>query len=95
MKKGEETGEDMDKIKKNLDTRFDWIWYDDLNGQVEEAKDKLKEIKGPENCELDTTAPSQLTVAEESSLEASYRPAVLRNESLSKLEHMAVPVVRV
>jgi salicylate hydroxylase len=95
MKKGEETGADLTKIKKNLEKRFDWIWYDDLNGQVEEARGKLREIKGPENFLEDLRAPSQRHFLDESTVEASYRPAILRNESLSQMAPVAAPVVKV
>ena len=44
MMRGHETGEDFDKIKESLDTRFHWIWYEDLDKQVETAKTKLHEI---------------------------------------------------
>ncbi|OAL39284.1 hypothetical protein AYO20_01602 [Fonsecaea nubica] len=94
MKKGEKTGTDLEKIKKNLDHRFDWIWYDDLERQVDEAKEKVKELKGAE-FEVDKRSPSQREALDESSLEASYRPAILRNESLSLLGFPAATAVKV
>jgi salicylate hydroxylase len=45
MMKGAETGEDWDKIKADLDTRFEWIWYEDLGKQVESAVQKLRQFK--------------------------------------------------
>lgn len=45
MMKGAETGEDWDKIKADLDTRFEWIWYEDLDKQVESAVQKLHQFK--------------------------------------------------
>ncbi|ETI20207.1 hypothetical protein G647_08241 [Cladophialophora carrionii CBS 160.54] len=95
MKKGETTGTDLQKIKNNLDKRFEWIWYDDLNGQVDEAKDKLKDLKGPENFDVDTRTPSQRGLLDESTVEATYRPAILRNESLSQMGTMATSSVMV
>ncbi|KIX96228.1 uncharacterized protein Z520_08006 [Fonsecaea multimorphosa CBS 102226] len=94
MKKGEDTGADLEKIKNNLDHRFNWIWYDNLEGQVEEAKDKLKDLKGPE-FEEDKRSPSQREALDESTLEASYRPAILRNESLSQLGAPSTQAVKV
>ena len=44
MMHGEKTGEDLGKIKETLDTRFHWIWYENLDEQVEMAKNKLHEI---------------------------------------------------
>ena len=46
MMRGPETGQDWDKIKADLDKRFEWIWYEDLDKQVESAVQKLHEIKG-------------------------------------------------
>ncbi|OAP55327.1 hypothetical protein AYL99_10300 [Fonsecaea erecta] len=94
MKKGEETGGDLEKIKNNLEHRFNWIWYDNLEGQVDQAKEKLKDLKGPE-FEEDRRSPSQREALDESTLEASYRPAILRNESFSQLGSPANPVVKV
>lgn len=44
MMRGEKTGEDLGKIKATLEERFHWIWYEDLDQQVESAKAKLHEI---------------------------------------------------
>ena len=43
MMRGESTGKDFDKIKATLDERFHWIWYEDLDEQVEMAKKALHE----------------------------------------------------
>lgn len=94
MKKGEETQDDLDKIKKNLDKRFDWIWYNNLGEQVDQAVGKLKDIKGSEFDE-DKRSPSQRELLDESTVEASYRPAILRNESLSAMGPAVAPVVKV
>ena len=44
MMQGERTGDDLGKIKASLDDRFHWIWYEDLNQQVEEARSKLHDV---------------------------------------------------
>ena len=41
MMRGESTGKDFGKIKATLDTRFHWIWHEDLDQQVEAAKASL------------------------------------------------------
>ena len=41
MMKGVDTGENWEKIKADLNTRFEWIWYEDLGKQVESAVQKL------------------------------------------------------
>lgn len=43
MSRGEGIGNDFAKIKKAMDDRFDWIWYEDLDRQVETAKAALHE----------------------------------------------------
>ena len=43
MMRGKSTGEDLDKIKSNLNERFNWIWHEDLDQQVESAIAKLHE----------------------------------------------------
>ena len=43
MMRGESTGKDFNKIKATLEERFHWIWYEDLDQQVETAKVKLYE----------------------------------------------------
>lgn len=94
MKKGTETGADLTKIKNDLNERFEWIWYDDLSGQVDGAKEKLREVKGPGNSEDDIRAPSQRQLLDETCIEASYRPAILRDESLSKIVSLSAPTVK-
>lgn len=44
MMKGADTGEDLEKIKANLDERFEWIWYENLEKQVDKAVQKLKQL---------------------------------------------------
>ena len=44
MMRGEGTGDDLSLIKKSLDERFKWIWYEDLDEQVKEAKNRLQDI---------------------------------------------------
>ena len=44
MMRGESTGEDVETIKATLEERFHWIWYEDLDQQVERAKAKLHEV---------------------------------------------------
>ncbi|KAL9578435.1 MAG: hypothetical protein Q9212_005719 [Teloschistes hypoglaucus] len=44
MRRGENTGDDLDKIKASLDQRFHWIWDEDLDQQVQQAKAKMYEI---------------------------------------------------
>ncbi|KAL8940201.1 MAG: hypothetical protein Q9211_002388 [Gyalolechia sp. 1 TL-2023] len=46
MMRGESTGDDLGKIKANLDQRFHWIWHEDLDQQVQEARTKLHEFSG-------------------------------------------------
>ncbi|KAI4146401.1 MAG: hypothetical protein L6R39_003471 [Caloplaca ligustica] len=41
MLQGEKTGRDFGRIKKSLDERFQWIWYEDFDQQMATAKDKL------------------------------------------------------
>ena len=41
MMRGESTGKDFGKIKATLDTRFHWIWDEDLDEQVETARATL------------------------------------------------------
>ena len=43
MMRGESTGKDFGKIKATLDTRFHWIWHEDLDEQVETARTKLRD----------------------------------------------------
>nr|WHF58403.1 FAD-dependent oxidoreductase [Cladonia metacorallifera] len=51
MMRGESTGEDLDKIKANLNERFNWIWHEDLDQQVESAIAKLHEnLEGLKPC---------------------------------------------
>lgn len=45
MMKGEATGEDWGKIKADLDTRFEWIWYENLDKQIETAVERLHQFK--------------------------------------------------
>ena len=45
MMKGHKTGTDFDKIKADLDHRFEWIWYEDLDAQVSTALKKLREVQ--------------------------------------------------
>ena len=50
MMRGKNTGEDLDKIKATLNDRFNWIWHEDLDQQVESAIAKLHErLKGPKH----------------------------------------------
>ena len=48
MMRGESTGKDFGKIKATLEERFNWIWHEDLDQQVETAKailhDRLQEL---------------------------------------------------
>ena len=44
MLRGKDTGEDLKEVKENLDERFRWIWYEDLDAQVEQAQAKLHEV---------------------------------------------------
>ena len=44
MMHGEKTGEDLDSIKSTLEERFHWIWYEDLDQQVENAKGILHKL---------------------------------------------------
>lgn len=44
MMRGESTGDDLGKIKANLDQRFNWIWHEDLDQQVQRARTKLREV---------------------------------------------------
>ncbi|KAL8705875.1 MAG: hypothetical protein Q9201_001023 [Fulgogasparrea decipioides] len=44
MMRSESTGDDLDKIKATLDQRFDWIWHEDLDQQVQRARTKLREV---------------------------------------------------
>lgn len=93
MKRGPETGTDLGKIKNILDKRFEWIWYNDLDGQVESAIGKLKHLKG-DGFDEDKRSPSQRSLVDESTVEASYRPAILRNESISQIGSVAAPTVK-
>ena len=43
MMRGESTGKDFGKIKATLDTRFNWIWHEDLDQQVEMARATLRD----------------------------------------------------
>ena len=43
MMRGESTGKDFGKIKATLDTRFHWIWHEDLDQQVETARAILRD----------------------------------------------------
>ena len=43
MMRGESTGKDFGKIKATLDTRFHWIWHEDLDQQVETARAELRD----------------------------------------------------
>lgn len=47
MMRGEKTGKDMEKIKNNLNKRFEWIWYNDLDAQVRDAAEKLEKEMAP------------------------------------------------
>lgn len=42
MMRGASTGTDLEKLKNDLDTRFEWIWYEDLNAQIDQALKKLR-----------------------------------------------------
>ena len=35
-------GADLDKVKRNVDTRHTWIWEEDLEGEVREARELMK-----------------------------------------------------
>ncbi len=39
----EKLGVDLDLIKRTLETRFDWIWNEDLPAQLKRAMDVMKE----------------------------------------------------
>ncbi|KAL8820987.1 MAG: hypothetical protein Q9223_000901 [Gallowayella weberi] len=44
MRRGEDVGDDLGKIKATLDQRFHWIWHEDLDQQVDRAKAKMHGI---------------------------------------------------
>lgn len=46
MMKGPDAKGDLTKIKKNLDKRFEWIWYENLDKQVFDAFHKLNQLTG-------------------------------------------------
>ncbi len=46
MMRGENIGKDLDAMKRDLESRFDWIWYLDLEGHVDEALAELHRLQG-------------------------------------------------
>ena len=45
MMRGGETGKDLDAIKQDLESRFEWIWYKDLEGHVDQALAELHKFQ--------------------------------------------------
>jgi salicylate hydroxylase len=41
----EEAGTDLDKVRENLLSRYQWIWGNDLNAQLEEAKSFMAHVR--------------------------------------------------
>ncbi|KAL8840311.1 MAG: hypothetical protein Q9170_001395 [Blastenia crenularia] len=58
MMRGESTGDDLCKIKATLDQRFHWIWHEDLDQQVQQARTKLREASEA-RCSRQTTKDLQ------------------------------------
>ena len=46
MMRGENIGTNVEAIKQDLETRFDWIWYKDLEGHVDQALTELHRLQG-------------------------------------------------
>lgn len=40
---GKDIGDDIEKLKANLDVRFDWIWDEDLDQELKDARRLLGE----------------------------------------------------
>ncbi|KIX08903.1 uncharacterized protein Z518_03560 [Rhinocladiella mackenziei CBS 650.93] len=93
MKKGKDTGADLGQIKENLDKRFEWIWYDNLDSQVDEAVGKLKDILGS-NLNEDSQSPSPHQLLDESTVEAKYKAPLLRSKSLGHAASQLVKVLK-
>ena len=49
MMRGDAIGTDLDAIDKDLNSRFEWIWYKDLEGHVNEALAELHNIQWQES----------------------------------------------
>ncbi|KAL8729533.1 MAG: hypothetical protein Q9181_004966 [Wetmoreana brouardii] len=48
--RSESTGDDLGKIKATLDQRFDWIWHEDWDQQVQRARTKLRKVFEARQC---------------------------------------------
>ena len=49
MMRGDNIGKDLDAISQDLNKRFEWIWYKDLEGHVNEALAELHNIQWQES----------------------------------------------
>lgn len=82
MMRGEDTGKNLDKIKNNLDQRFEWIWYEDLDSQVEQALRKLRELKHA-TCHEDTISLSREVSMHNAGADPSFGARLTRQDSYS------------
>ncbi|KAI9665458.1 MAG: hypothetical protein M1831_001600 [Alyxoria varia] len=77
MMRGEETGKDINKIKDSLDSRFAWIWYDNLDVQIDQAVEVLnREIASREMVSkvlAESRSPSDNASFETSTLQHATR----------------------
>jgi salicylate hydroxylase len=91
MMKGPDTKDDLTKIKKNLDKRFEWIWYENLDKQVFDAFRKLNQLTGSSLVESPRPALHRRNQHDQAAATIA-KPGFLRGDSFAAetaaLHHM-------